>query len=145
MTGMSFWLLSGLAGMLLTAGTVGSDFELGTANVCVSRGLPRWQFLAGKALVLSVVLLAATLAGWACGSMGAVVSHLAHVGSVGLGKGIRVLLTSGLLAVGISALTAVAYVGLVMVVGVLTRSSAISHRLILGACRDARTSQRARS
>jgi ABC-type transport system involved in multi-copper enzyme maturation permease subunit len=125
-TGMSFWLLSGLAGMLLTAGTVGSEFELGTANTCISRGLPRWQFVAGKALVLSVFLAAATLSGWVCGSIGAVVSHLAHIGSAGLGKGIAILLSSGLLAVAISVLTAVAYVGLVMAIGVTTRSSALA-------------------
>lgn len=125
-TGMSFWLLSGLAGMLLTAGAVGSEFEFGTANACVGRGVPRWQFVAGKAVVLAVTVSTATLAGWGCGSIGAVISHLAHVGAVGLGQGMQTLLTSGLLAVGIAALTATAYVGLVLVVGVLTRSSALA-------------------
>jgi ABC-type transport system involved in multi-copper enzyme maturation permease subunit len=124
--GTGFWLLSGLTALLLTAGTVGSEFEMGTGYAAVGRGTPRWLFVMGKAIVLLGAAAANTLAGWLCGGLVATVSHLIQVGTDGLGGGLRLMLTSGLVGVGVAVLSAASYVGLVLVVAILTRSSAFS-------------------
>jgi ABC-type transport system involved in multi-copper enzyme maturation permease subunit len=124
--GASFWLLAGLTSLLLTAGSIGDEFELGTVQVVVGRGTPRWLFVLGKASVLLGAAAINVLVGWFCGGLMAVVSHLIQVGMQGLGEGLRILLTSGLAAVGIAVLSAASYIGLTMVVGVLTRTTAFT-------------------
>jgi hypothetical protein len=124
--GAGFWLLAGLTALLLTAGTVGSEFELGTGYAAVGRGTPRWLFVVGKAIVLLGAAAVNTLAGWLCGGLVATVSHLTQVGTEGLGEGLGIMLTSGLAGVGVAVLSAASYVGLVLIVAIVTRSSAFA-------------------
>lgn len=121
--GMLLWLLSGMTSLLLAAGSVGSEYQLGTVNVAVGRGTPRLLFMAGKAAVLLGAAVVNATAVWFVGGIAAVASHLINAGTDGLGDGLRLLLTSGLLAVGIAVLASAAYTGLVMAIGVVVRSS----------------------
>jgi hypothetical protein len=61
-----------------------------------------------------------------CGGLGAVFSHLVQAGPGGLGDGVRILLTSGLLAVGVTLLSAAAYIGVTQAISVVTRSPAFA-------------------
>ncbi|MBN1580249.1 MAG: ABC transporter permease [Anaerolineae bacterium] len=122
----SLWLLAGLTTLLMTANLLGSEFELDTVRVIAGRGTPRWVFIAGKGIILLGISLGNALAAWFCGGIAATISHLAHVGTEGLGQGLGVLFTSGLGAVGVVALTCAAYIGVVMVVGILTHSPAFT-------------------
>ena len=124
--GASFWLLAGLTSLLLIAGSLGNEYELGTTYAAVGRGTPRWLFVAGKAIVVLGAATINSLVAWLCSGLMAVVSHLVQVGTAGLGDGIRTLLTSGLLAVGIAVLSAASYIGLVTAIGVLARSTAFT-------------------
>jgi hypothetical protein len=82
--------------------------------------------VAGKAVVLFVAAGVNALAGWLCGGLMATISHLIQVGTAGLREGLVLLLTSGLLAVGVAVLSAASYVGVVMVFAILTRSSSFA-------------------
>ena len=124
--GASLWLLTGLTTMVLTANSVGSEYELGTLRAALGRGTPRGLFIVGKAVVLLGATLLNALAAWLSGSVAAILSHLSHAGTEGLAEGVRALLTSGLAAVGMVLLAAAAYIGLVMVIGVLVRSVAFA-------------------
>ena len=73
-----------------------------------------------------MMMLINALAGWFFGSIAAIISHLAQNGTVGLTFGILTLLTSGLDAVPIVLLSATAYIGLGLVVGVVTRATSFA-------------------
>ena len=122
----SLWLLTGLTALLLTADLVANEFERGTARVVLGRGTPRWLFVVGKGVVLLAATAVNALATWFCGGLAAILSHLAHAGTEGLGEGIVALFTSGLPAVGVVVLAGAAYISLTTVIGLLTRSPAFT-------------------
>jgi ABC-type transport system involved in multi-copper enzyme maturation permease subunit len=124
--GASLWLLTGLTTMVLTASSLGNEYEQGTLRVALGRGTPRWLFIVGKAVVLLGATLLNALAAWLSGSVAAILSHLSHAGTEGLAEGIHAVLTSGLAAVGMVLLAAGAYTGLVMALAVLFRSVAFA-------------------
>ena len=124
--GVSLALLTGLSAFLLTANIIGSEFEQGTVRVTMGRGVSCAMFVLGKGGALLIMMLINALAGWFFGSIAAIISHLAQMGTTALVFGILTLLTSGLDAVPIVLLSAAAYIGLGLVVGVLTRSTSFA-------------------
>jgi ABC-type transport system involved in multi-copper enzyme maturation permease subunit len=124
--GTSLWLLAGLTSMLLAAGSVGIEFELGTVQAAIGRGIPRWLYVLGKGTILLGAAAVNVLAGWLCGGLGAAFSHIVQVGTSGLGNGVIIMVTSGLLAVVVAVLSAAAYIGVTQVVSVLMRSPAFA-------------------
>lgn len=124
--GASLLLLTGLNALLLTATLIGSEFEQGTARVTMGRGVSRAMFILGKGAALLIMMLINTLAGWFFGSIAAIISHLAQIGTTTLTFGILTLLTSGLDALPIVLLSAAAYISLGLVAGVITRSTSFA-------------------
>ena len=124
--GTCLLMLIGLGASLSTGDAIGSEFEQDTAQVAIGRGVPRWAFIAGKGIALLAAALVYALTVWLCGSLASLVSHVSQAGTAGLTMGILALLTAGLDAVGTVVLAAAATIGLVMVIGVLTRSSALA-------------------
>ncbi|MBN1580251.1 MAG: ABC transporter permease [Anaerolineae bacterium] len=119
-------VLGTFSALLLTATVLGSEFEQGTVQVIVERGIPRWMFIAGKGSALIVAAALSALAGWFCSGIAAVISHVSQAGTRILLLGILGLFTSGLDTILIVVLMVAAYVSLTMIVGVLTRSTAFT-------------------
>jgi ABC-type transport system involved in multi-copper enzyme maturation permease subunit len=126
LVGASLLLLTGLMAFLLTATVIGSEFEQGMARVTMGRGVSRAMFVLGKGAALLVMSLINALTGWFFGSLAAIISHIAQLGTVGLTFGILTLFTSGLDAVPIVLLSAAAYIGLGLIVAIVTRSTAFA-------------------
>jgi ABC-type transport system involved in multi-copper enzyme maturation permease subunit len=121
--GAVMWMLVGITSVLLVTDWVGGEFEGGTVHVVAARGTPRWAFVVGKGVILLGASLVNGLVCLLSGGMVAVISHLANVGTEGLGEGVAALFVSGLGAVGVMLLAAAAYTGMGLVMVVLTRSS----------------------
>lgn len=119
--------------LLLTTIVLGDEFEHQTVRVVIQRGIPRWLFVLGKMGTLSYAALIYALAGWACGSIAALISQAARFGSQGgLWLWTLVLCTSGLDAVVIAVLAAAAYAGLALIGGMIVRSPAFTLFIGLG-------------
>ena len=119
-------VLGSFSAPLLTATMLGSEFEQGTAQVIVARGIPRWMLIVGKGGILIAAIALGALAGWFSGSIAAVVGHISQAGTRILLFGILALCTSGLDAVAVVVLAAFAYAGITMAIAVLTRSTAFT-------------------
>lgn len=90
------------------------------------RGAARTIFILGKGSALLIMSLINALTGWFFGSLAAIISHIAQLGTVGLTFGILTLFTSGLDAVPIMLLSAAAYIRLGLIVAIATRSTAFA-------------------
>jgi ABC-type transport system involved in multi-copper enzyme maturation permease subunit len=126
LVGASMLLLTGLSAFLLTATVIGSEYEQGMMRVTIGRGVSRPMFVLGKGAALLLMILINTLAGWFFGSIAAIISHVAQLGTTGLTFGILTLLTSGLDAVPIVLLSAAATIGLGLLLSVVTRSTSFA-------------------
>ncbi len=123
---LPLWLLAGLSGLLLTVEVLGNEFEFGTARAIMGRGTPRWLFVGGKALALLIAVAFNAMAGACCGGIFAIISHLSQIGTTGLTEALRGFLISFLPATGTVILSGLAYVGILSLLVVLTRSSALA-------------------
>lgn len=54
-------ILSGIGSAILAAGTFGQEYDLATGRALLLRGVPRWSFLAAKAITILAVMTAAGL------------------------------------------------------------------------------------
>jgi ABC-type transport system involved in multi-copper enzyme maturation permease subunit len=120
------WLIVGLVAVLLVVDAVGREFEQGTARTVVGRGTPRWLFVSGKALALLVAVAIGASAATICGAACAGLSHLLQAGTAGLADGLGEFLRSWPLGLGVLALEAMAYAGVMVLGTVLVRSSTLS-------------------
>ena len=120
------WLLGGLVGLLLTVEVMGSEFEQDTVRTVVGRGTPRWLFVGGKAVALLAAVALNEMVCLFSGGAFAVFSHLCQAGTVGLAEGLGELARSGLPALSMVTLSGLAYAGILLLVVVLLRSSALS-------------------
>jgi ABC-type transport system involved in multi-copper enzyme maturation permease subunit len=118
------WLLVELSGLLLTVEVMGSEFDGGTVRTIVGRGAPRWLFISGKAIALFIAVAVNASVGAFSGGVFAAISHLSQMGTEGLVNGLGEFLTSFLPAVGIVSLVGLAYIGILLLLVVLARSSA---------------------
>ena len=118
------WLLAGLIGLLLAVEVMGGEFAQGTVRTVMGRGTPRWLFVDGKAVALLIAVSVNALVGALCGGIFAAISHLSQIGTTGLAEGLRGFIISWLPAVGIVTLVGSAYVGILLSLVVLMRSSA---------------------
>jgi len=123
---LPLWLLCGMVGLLLAVETMGSEFEQDTVRTLVGRGTPRWLFVWGKALALFVAVAVNAVVGTLSGGVFAIVSHLIQVGTGGLAEGLYQFVLSWLPAVGIATLSGLSYVGVLSLLVVLIRSSALA-------------------
>lgn len=120
-------MMLGIISLLLTAPSIGDEYEGGTVRIIVGRGVPRWLFVAGKGAALVTISFLNLLAFWLSILIVASLSHLGHAGSgVSLQLGIAAMFMSGLDTVAIATLTAAAYIGLGLTIGILTRSSSFA-------------------
>lgn len=124
--GGTLLLLVGLTSLLLVAASLGNEYEQETVRMIISRGTPRWLFVAGKGISLLGISLLNILALWLSGLIVASLAHISQVGSSGLQMGIAAMFTSGLDVVAIITLAATAYIGLGLSIGVLTRSTSFT-------------------
>ncbi len=119
-------LLAGLIGLLLAVEVMGSEFDQGTVRTVMGRGVPRWLFVGGKAAALLIAVAVNAVAGTLSGGVFAAISHLSQVGATGLAEGLGKLVLSCLPVVGIVALSGLAYAGILLLLVVLVRSSAVA-------------------
>jgi len=120
------WLLAGLIGLLLAVEVMGGEFAQGTVRTVMGRGTPRWLFVGGKAVALLVAVTVNAIVCTLSGGVFATVSHLGQLGTAGLAEGWREFARFCLPALGIIILSALAYVGILLLVVVLVRSSALA-------------------
>jgi ABC-type transport system involved in multi-copper enzyme maturation permease subunit len=123
---LPLWLLVEMIGLLLAVEVMGSEFEQGTVRTVVGRGTPRWLFVGGKAIALLVAVSVYAVVGVLSGGFFATISHLSQLGTRGLVEGWREFFVSCLPAAGIATLAGSAYVGILLLLVVLTRSSALA-------------------
>lgn len=117
-------LLAGVIGLLLAVEVGGSEFDQDTVRTVVGRGTPRWLFVGGKAVALLVAVTVYAVVGVFSGGFFATISHLSQLGTSGLVEGLRGFFVTCLPAVGIATLVGSAYVGILLLLVALTRSSA---------------------
>lgn len=117
-------LLAGVIGLLLAVEVEGGEFDHGTARAVVGRGAPRWLFVGGKAAALLVAVSVYAVVGVLSGGFFAAISHVSQLGASGLAEGLRGFFATCLPAVGIAALVGSVYVGILLLLVALMRSSA---------------------